>query len=379
VVYTVFAILFIMIDIGLQLKGCALTLDSVTRGTITTNLAIIIMTLIFLTYSMVGGLVATAHTTFAQGFLIIIFSFLLMPFAIAKAGGFAALHQKLDPGMFSLVAKEEITLFFIVIFVINGLVGIVTQPHVLALCASGKKEIQGRIGFCYGNFIKRFCTIAWAFTGLTCAAIYTADKYPYLAAHREMVFGRAILDLLPVGFTGLMLAAMMAAAMSTTGAMTVVGSALFTHNVYKRYLEKSISDKGSLLAGRLLAVVIVGGGVFFAYAMPSVLQGIIWFMDIAAILGISWWVGVIWRRANVKGSWVSIISASVALVAAFNLFPGDNAMQMTFLLSFGLVGMIVGTLLTKPDPEERVRRFFAMLKTPVGEEYRLREAGIELE
>ena len=61
------------------------------------------------------------------------------------------------------------------------------------------------------------------------------------------------------------------------------------------------------------------------------------------------------------------------------IFPENNAWQMTFLLGFGFIGMIVGTLVTKPEPEAKLNRFFTMLRTPVGEEYKLREAGIELE
>ena len=58
-------------------------------------------------------------------------------------------------------AKEG-TLFFVAMMSLMSLVGIVVQPHTLTATGSGKTELEARLGMCYGNFIKRLLTIAWA-------------------------------------------------------------------------------------------------------------------------------------------------------------------------------------------------------------------------
>jgi hypothetical protein len=54
---------------------------------------------------------------------------------------------------------------------LNGLVGIMAQPHILASVGTGRTERACRIGMTYGNFMKRFCTIGWALVGLMVLAL----------------------------------------------------------------------------------------------------------------------------------------------------------------------------------------------------------------
>lgn len=68
--------------------------------------------------------------------------------------------------MFSFVAPKEVTLFFIVMVVFNGLVGVVVEPHHMAIGGAGKSELNCRTGWTYGNFVKRLATLGWAFIGV---------------------------------------------------------------------------------------------------------------------------------------------------------------------------------------------------------------------
>ena len=51
------------------------------------------------------------------------------------------------------------------------LIGITAQPHLMASVGTGKDEHACRVGFMYGNFTKRVCTIGWAMVGLMVAAM----------------------------------------------------------------------------------------------------------------------------------------------------------------------------------------------------------------
>ena len=163
-----FAFLFLILSaFGLMLLGTGKTASAITGGAISSEVAIGVMTVLFLSYGLAGGLPAAIITDFIQGIFILVLSFLLVPFVLAEAGGFAGMHQVIPDHMFSLLAPSEppegydrITEFYIFIIVINGLVGTIASPHHMAIGGAGKTERDVRVGFTYGNMIKRFCTIA---------------------------------------------------------------------------------------------------------------------------------------------------------------------------------------------------------------------------
>ena len=163
--YTVVGILQLTVNIGVMLLGSGAMIEAVSGGAISRNVAIAVMTVLFLTYGIAGGLSAAIMTDFIQGILTIVLSFLVLPFALRAVGGMAGLHESIqDPAMFSLVAPGEINAFHIVLFATNALIGIVTQPHIMGVCGAGRTELDGRIGFAGGNFLKRICTVAWMLT-----------------------------------------------------------------------------------------------------------------------------------------------------------------------------------------------------------------------
>ena len=155
--------------------------------------AILAMTVVFVIYGMAGGLGAAILTDFIQGVLTIVFSFLLLPFVFNMIGGFGHLHGQagIKTGMLDLVAgtniaatlgKEPITAFYVFMLSATALSGIVVQPHIMGVCGAGKTEFEGRFGFTFGNFLKRFCTVAWTFTGLACIVWYLGSSSPLIHA-----------------------------------------------------------------------------------------------------------------------------------------------------------------------------------------------------
>src|SRR5271156_5079105 len=102
----------------------------------------------------------------------IAFSVMLLPPLLGAIGGMAGLRAAVDPTMLRLVAPGEIGVFYIAMFALQALVGIIAQPFVMGVCAAGKTEMEGRVGFMVGNLVKRLCTIAWCLTALAAVAWY---------------------------------------------------------------------------------------------------------------------------------------------------------------------------------------------------------------
>lgn len=469
--YSIIGIMMSIVFIGGALFASAKMIEGLAGGTnpatgeafFPASYAIAAMTIMFVAYGLAGGLGAAIVTDFIQGVLTIIFSFLLLPFALYYASsvagfepsvhaGFESLHGGTPgfPGekILSLTVDEEfarqtgqelITPFYILMLSLNGLIGIVVQPHIMGVCGAGKTEMEGRVGFTFGNFIKRFCTIAWSFTGLACIIIYLTPENGFIDSATlagiqsdpeemkkfgDQVFGKAAHDILPTishGLVGLLMAALLAAVMSTCDAQMVVASGLFTENIYKRYLVKSRSKKHYVWAGRLAGLGVVGLSLLMMTQFENVIQVLKdYIIPIPAFIGLAFWFGIIWRGFTPAAVWCSTFVAGLfwyltqshtpfAFIAGLgdseflkqnidyfpHLFremlhgwaPGivsetlnaagevvnyktSTPHQYLIYLSAGAVAGVLVSLFTRRTPAEKLDHFFKLIRTPVtpGEE-----------
>src|SRR5206468_5052353 len=131
-IYIVFALCFFIINTGSMLKGAGKVISQATGGTLAVNEIVVAMTVLFILYSFVGGLVASAWTDLFQGFLIIVLSFMLIPLGWHTVGGLSGMQASLTPSHFSLATPSGVGPWVIAMLTINGLVGIMAQPHMLA-------------------------------------------------------------------------------------------------------------------------------------------------------------------------------------------------------------------------------------------------------
>jgi Na+/proline symporter len=311
-VYTLFAIAFFVFNQGAMLKGAGKIIAVATGGEIISpNGVVFAMTAAFVIYSFFGGLIAAAYNDFIQGFLIILLSFILIPAGLAAVGGFHGMHQSLPEGFFDLYNEVSgLDAFTIAMLTLNGLVGITAMPHTLTMNATGRTERAGRIGQTYGSLVKRFCTIGWALTGLIVAALVIQNGV--VLKDKEEAFGYASLHLLTPGFTGLMVACVLAANMSTCSTFMVNTGALFTQNLYRDYLNPSASDRQLLWMGRVSGLSLTVLGVLFALMVDQVLQAFLFTETIAALMGIMFLGGVLWKRANRYGAWAATVGSFLA-------------------------------------------------------------------
>ena len=383
--YTLVGVLQLTVNIGVMLMGSGAVIEAISGGAIDKNWAIPMVTVLFVTYGIAGGLGAAIVTDLIQGILTILLSFMLLPFALKAVGGFAGLHESIqDPQMFSLIAPGEINGFHIFMFALNALIGIVTQPHIMGVCAAGRNEMDGRVGFAGGNLLKRVCTVAWMLTGLCAVVMYKNLQ----DAEIDQVYGLMAHELLPEiwpGLVGIFLAALLASVMSSCDAFMVSSSGLFTQNLYKRFLVPGREDKHYVFVGRVASAVLVAGSLVFAYTTENVPSGLEMFWKIQAMMGAAFWLGLFWRGATPAGAWAGTLAAFGALVAtsqaSFHAWAVQHlpetmiweeqfrvSCQMFSYLGAGFGTCIVVSLFTPRVPKERLDRFYACLRTPVGED-----------
>jgi len=366
-IYSVFAVLYFTINMGAMLKGAGKVISQATGGEVAVNEIVIGMTVVFIVYSFFGGLVSSAWTDFFQGFLIIALSFMLIPLGWGVVGGMTGMKASLEPYKFSLAAPQGITVWFILMLTVNGLIGIMVQPHQLAAVGTGKNEKACRDGMAYGNFIKRFCTIGWAFVGLIAAAMVAQNVVPgAVLRDPEDAFGFACHHLLFPGALGLLIASVLAANMSTCSAFMVDSGALFTQGFYRRYLAPGREDRHYLWVGRFSGFGITMLGVLYAlFLIEKVLYTFLLSETMATYMGISLMGGLVWRRANRWGAMASVITAfavnfTLYHVRGLRLDYWDPNVFLYSLLA-GIGTLVAVSLLTTPEPGEKIRDFFVRM------------------
>ena len=282
-----------------------------------------VIALVVIVYGALGGLRAAYWTDLIQGVFIILLSVLLIPAGlnalVDKLGdpttmntldGFRVMHEQVSDEYFAITetpVRGDFPLHYIVAITLLNLVGIVVQPHFIAIGGgSAKTENTARIGLMAGTFMKRFCTVGWALTALIILALM-ADNVQ-LAEDPDRVWGiaaREILGPYKLGLVGLMLACLIAALMSSADCYMLIVSGLIVRNWYAP-LVPNASEKTYLLVGRVAGVGIIVGGAGLA----------LWHADVFAQLKIAWefpiifaapfWVGMFWRPATKTAVWITV-------------------------------------------------------------------------
>jgi Na+/proline symporter len=372
-VYIVFAVCFFIINIGSLLKGASKVIGQATGASAGVNEIVVAMTVMFVVYSFVGGLVAAAWTDVFQGLLIIVLSFMLIPLGWPVVGGLAGMRAALPSYRFSLATPAGIGPWVIAMLTVNGLIGIMAQPQQLSSVGTGRDERTCRIGMLFGNFVKRVCTVGWALVGLIAAAMIAQGKGTAATlGDPENAFGFACRALLFPGALGLLIASILAASMSACSAYMIGAGALFTEGLYRQRLAPHRPDQHYLWVGRISGFAITMLGVLYAiFLINRVLYTFLLTETLATYVGISVLGGVVWPRANRWGALASLLSALATnfflyYLTGQRLDYWDPNVFLAALLA-GVVALVAVSLLTRPEPAERLESFFGRLQTPSDE------------
>ncbi|MCA9212770.1 MAG: sodium:solute symporter family protein [Planctomycetales bacterium] len=396
VLFSIVGIVSMSVKIGAILKGAAAVVDSGTGGLLDSTMAIAAITILFLIYGIAGGLSAAIVTDFVQGILTIVFSFILLPFVFSAVGGMAGIRETItDPNLLSLATPKKISTFFVIMLGIQGLVGIVAQPHVMGVCGAGKTEKEGRIGFMVGNLVKRLCTVAWCLTGIAAVAWYLNQGLELDQIRNkefaDKIYGDMANTFLPrisPGLLGIFLASLLAAVMSSCDSFMISSAGLFSENIYKPlFPNKSIGHY--LMVSRVTSVAVVAGGVCFAIFVPNVVEALeIWF-KISPMSGIAFWMCLFWRRMTVAGAWATTVTGFatwwLSTLPRFVSFaaglPGARPLgfiweeggkqsihepwKILFYMACATIAGIVVSFLTCPVDKQKLDRFHELIRTPV--------------
>jgi len=339
------------------------------------------VTVTFVLYGYWGGIVAAVRTDMVQGLMIIVLSVLAIPAALAlpDVAGLDGMRTTLTTGPAASGSTDYLSLFdphvfdfwTVIVLCICAPLTALALPHLVSVCGAGRTEWEGRMGFVGGNMLKRICTIGWCVLGLCWFAHLVKSGVVIDSAVADASFGDAIRHLLPPTLQGLMLACVMAAAMSSGDAFQVTVAGLFSQNIYRVHVRPDADETHLVHVTRVAGVVIVVASVVFALFAGGVVKAIMMYFGILALVGLSTAMGMLWRRMNQVGMYAAT-GAALAVFFTVRIVPGvPKAAMFGLPILAGLFGGIIGSLVTPPPDAGRIETFFRKIHTPIGQEDKL--------
>jgi len=176
----------------------------------------------------------------------------------------------------------------------------------------------------------------------------------------EAVLPIVINELVPVGIKGLLVAGLMAAAMSTFDSTVNAGAAYWVKDIYQTYINPNATSKQLMRHSRWASVILVALGLLFTLAVKNINE--IWGW-ITSSLGAGLLIPTLarwyWWRMNGYGFAAGTVAGMVAAVIQRLVAP-DIPEYFAFMAATlaSLVGMIVGTYLTKPTDDDVLLEFY---------------------
>jgi SSS family solute:Na+ symporter len=281
------------------------------------NTLILIMVVVIILYSVAGGLEAAFISDMMQGIFIIMLSIILIPFAFIEInniyGGesftdaFTILHDQLPESFFEIFGSPnsiDFTWYYITALGIMATINVAAGANQLVATASAKNEYAARFGLTYGTYLKRLTTVLWGLTALAVILLF-GDA----VSDPDLLWGyasRELLGKLNIGLIGLMIAALMAALMSTADMMMLTCSGLITHNLYRPFRQGK-SEMHYVWVGRILGASIVIGAALIVMVQDDLFNQLKFFWEWGVVFSAGFWMGILWRRTNRKGVWYSIM------------------------------------------------------------------------
>jgi SSS family solute:Na+ symporter len=203
-----------------------------------------------------------------------------------------------------------------------------------------------------------FRTWPWVLVALATLLVYPSISDP------EMAYPKLMMEILPFGLKGLLIASLLAAFMSTISSQLNWGASYLVHDFYRPFLVKGRSEHHYLWAGKAATFVVLIGAGIAAYYTQSVTEAFKFVIAFGAGTGPVYILRWFWWRIN---AW-SEISAMIAS-SAFTLFLLSSGLSygarlLTITFGSAAIWMIV-TLLTKPAPMEALAEFYRRTK-PIG-------------
>ena len=315
-----------------------------------------------ISYVCIGGFLAISWTdTFQAGLMI--FALLITPIITYLALGdnsqnLAAILETARPQASNLF--EGLSTVAILSSMAWGL-GYFGQPHILVrfMAADSVKSIPNarRIGMtwmilCLGG------AVAAGYIGIAYFQVHP-ELASVVNANPETVFMELTKILFNPWIAGIILAAILAAVMSTLSCQLLVCSTTLTEDLYKGFIRKNASQKELVWIGRAMVLAIAVFAITFAMNPASKVLGLVAYAwaGFGAAFGPLIIFSLLWKRMTLNGAIIGMIVGAVTVIVWKNYLGHLGLYEIIPGFIFSAISIVVVSLLGKAPEADVVERF----------------------
>jgi len=174
-----------------------------------------------------------------------------------------------------------------------------------------------------------------------------------------------VVESLPIGVKGFLVAGLMAAAMSTFDSTVNAGAAYWVKDIYQTFINKKATERRLLSHGYLASILIVVFGLGLTLLFKNINSVWGWItMSIGSGMFIPMLLRWYWSRMNGYGFSIGVVCGMSAAVIYKALAPEGTTEYAMFIVSISasLLGSVLGTILTKPTGETTLLRFYKVTR-----------------
>ncbi|NLC73554.1 MAG: sodium/proline symporter PutP [Ruminococcaceae bacterium] len=329
-----------------SIKACG-TLFNTVLG-IDAKLAMYIAAFIIISYTFLGGFNAVCWTDFFQGLLMLAALLAAPIFALFIIRSSGATASAVPDGFWALAADRN--------DIISGLgwgLGYFGMPHIIIRFMSVRSDKD----------VKRSAAIGISWTVLilifSVGAGLVGRMFLSDLSDSSIVFISMVRKIFPPVVCGILLSAILAAAMSTADSQLLTAASAFASDVYKPIFRKDASNKEMLWAGRIVVMLIAIVAVIIAAAPGSgTIMGLVenaWGL-FGAAFGPVILLSLFWRRLSYSGAVAGIIVGAAVDIAWLTLKVYPIYEIIPGFIFGGLAAILVSLISKKPG--EDVNRLF---------------------
>lgn len=371
-------IAYVLTKISVHLWAAAIVLKGVVGWS--PLQAAVILVVVTGIYTVAGGLSAVIYTEVVQTLVLLTGAIALTVIGMHEVGGFAGLRAAVPASYFHMVKPMSDPAFpWTGIFFGAPILGIwywCTDQVIVQRVLSARDEGHAKAGTIFAGFLKILPVFLLVLPGLIALALFR-DMFTFAPdgtpTNGDIALPTLILNLLPTGLVGLMIAALLAALMGGMASVFNSTSTLVTLDFYKK-LRPEASEKQLVLIGRVATGVMVLLGIAWVPFITRISGQLYIYLQsvqgyISPPIAACFILGILWTRLNAQGAISSLLTGFVLGTVRFLLeleYPGGAGtpdsirwlVTMNFLhyaiLMFAVCSLVlIGVSLVTPAPERK--------------------------
>lgn len=279
-------------------------------------------------YTVSGGLAAVIYTDVFQAVVLVLGAILITIFGLEQAGGFEGLRAALPADHFHMIkpATDGAYPWTGTIFgtLILGTWYWCTDQVIVQKTLAASNVSEARKGAFFCSALKILPVFILILPGLIAKAIYPND------VTGDNAYPLMVMRLMPEGLKGLMIAALLAALMSSLSSVFNSCSTLITMDVYKK-LRPNAPDSQLVNVGRWSTVGIVAISILWIPFIKNLNSEVYQYLQsvqayIGAPITATFVMGIVWRGATARAAIVTLVTGGVIGATRFLLDVVHNAM-----------------------------------------------------